>query len=84
MDGPVIAPEGYVSGPARCRVCSHEWTAVIPADCDEDSNLECPDCPSASGDIQTLFDENLERPRRETSKQIKYHDHGRLFVDDET
>jgi len=42
-------PEGWISELACCRVCSHTWVAVMPAD-GELSNLECPVCRSMSGE----------------------------------
>jgi hypothetical protein len=42
--------KGWISGLACCRVCSHTWVAVVPAD-GELSNLECPVCRSMSGEL---------------------------------
>jgi len=42
--------EEWTYGFASCRVCSHTWVAVVPAD-GELSNLECPECHSMSGEV---------------------------------
>ena len=42
--------EEWTYGFACCRVCSHTWVAVVPAD-GELSNLECPECHSMSGEL---------------------------------
>jgi len=42
--------EGWVTGFACCRACSHIWVAVVPAD-GELSNLECPECHSMLGEL---------------------------------
>ena len=36
----------YLSGPARCMACKHEWVAVAPAGTTE---LECPHCGAMKG-----------------------------------
>lgn len=36
----------YVSGPARCIGCRHDWVAVAPAGATE---LECPNCGAEKG-----------------------------------
>jgi len=42
--------EGWVYGFAYCRVCGYTWVAVTPAR-GENSNLECPNCQSMSGEL---------------------------------
>ena len=53
MDGPAEnnEHEGWITGFACCRVCSHTWVAVVPADAKSLSNLECPNCHSMSGEL---------------------------------
>mgnify|MGYP000886285116 CR=1 FL=1 len=43
--------EGWITGFACCRVCSHTWVAVVAAS-GELSNLECPQCHSMSGEMR--------------------------------
>lgn len=38
----------YLSGPARCRVCSTNWQAVVDPEVDVHS-LECPSCHALKG-----------------------------------
>ncbi len=42
---------GWITSFACCRVCSHTWVAVVPTNVESESNLECPNCHSMSGEL---------------------------------
>jgi hypothetical protein len=43
----------FVSTKIQCRICSHEWMAVVEVAADGQAmrDLECPNCGGASGDV---------------------------------
>jgi hypothetical protein len=43
--------EGWIISFACCRVCSQMWVAVVPVNVESESNLECPNCHSMSGEL---------------------------------
>ena len=44
----------WVSEPVRCRVCRHQWVAVVEVEADavtEIPDLECPNCLAMAGEL---------------------------------
>ena len=39
-------PDGWLSGPAKCRECGHEWVSARPVDVHV---FECPACGFSKG-----------------------------------
>jgi len=44
----------WTTGMATCRICGHQWTAVIEADDagNPPSDLECPNCHNMTGELE--------------------------------
>lgn len=54
MDGPELefVPDGkWVTAEMKCRICNHEYVAVLPPGCPM-GDCECPNCGNMSSDIK--------------------------------